>query len=396
LGPGRRLRRLIGWSALCLSVLSVGLYGPDAWLAYQNRRLREMPLAALEKAVSEPGAGADAAYALGLRYVRENRLQDAVKAMLLANQKAPLRADILNDLGATYLVMDRYYECLVALQGAVLADPKFAPAHANLGRLHLSTRMPFTAMRDLETSVKLDSGSLAAWTDYGEAALRTLNYTTAEKAFRRALELKPDHVEALVGLGNTLFARARYPEAQEQIERALKLDAHHAGAMLARGRLLVNTASGPQDLAAAAEVFRAVTREHDAVADGWYELGRVTLQMRRAAEAVELLKEALRRNGDHPGAMNQMERALRAAGRTADADRTAAVFKQRSLREREETRLEEHIARHPDDWDARANLAAIYLETGKRGLALLVIKQLKDGKPDHRLLPALEAKLAGK
>jgi Flp pilus assembly protein TadD len=93
------------------------------------------------------------------------------------------------------------------------------------------------------------------------------------------------------------------------------------------------------------------------------------------------------------GALNQLERALRAAGRIEDADRTAKVFKARSLRDREETQLEEHISHHPEDWDARARLAELYILVGKRGVAALVCKQLQDGAPAHPKLPALLAAL---
>ena len=43
----------------------------------------------------------------------------------------------------------------------------------------------------------------------------------------------------------------------------------------------------------------------------------------------------------------------------------------------------------PDDWDAKARLAELYLGAGKRGMAVLIYRQLKEGKPDDPRLPAL-------
>jgi len=65
------------------------------------------------------------------------------------------------------------------------------------------------------------------------------------------------------------------------------------------------------------------------------------------------------------------------------------VFQRRVLREREASRLEERLARVPNDWDAKARLVDLYLESGKRGLAILIYRQLKDGRPDHPRLPEL-------
>ncbi len=95
----------------------------------------------------------------------------------------------------------------------------------------------------------------------------------------------------------------------------------------------------------------------------------------------------------HNGALFQIERALRANGRTVEADRTAKVLKERLLREREELRLEEHIEHNPNDWDATGKLAEIYVLAGKRGLAMLLQQRLQQNAPDNAALPALNKAL---
>jgi tetratricopeptide (TPR) repeat protein len=387
-GQRRKFRPLIA-VALLLAALALALHGSSAWTAYQNRQLAGMPLPELESLVRAQPDNMQARYRLGLAYAHADRLREASQEFLTVIEKEPTRADVLNDLGVTYLLQERYYECLVALEGALTLKPDSATTHANIGRLHLATKMPFTAVRDLEKAVQLDPKRIDALCDLGEAYQRTLNYKSAESVYQRALRLDNHSVAAHMGLGRTYHSLAQYDRAELELNTALALAPEDPGGLLALGRMRLDRATSPEDLHAVQELCKRALKVDELNPEAWYDLGRVALRLGKPADAVSYQKRALQLSPQHMSALHQMERALRAAKRTAEADRVARVFKERSLRDREETHLEEVISRNPQDWDSQARLAQLYLLSGKRGTAMLIVRRMQDGAPTHPRLPGL-------
>ncbi len=356
-------------------------------------RLRALSATELEARLRATPENSALRYALGQAYARANRHNDAAREFIAVLKREPARPDVLNDLGASYLLQERFYEALVALQAAVIAQPDYALAHANLGRLHLATEMPFTAVQDLERAHRQQPRNISISYDLGEAYQQTLNFRSAERAYLQALRLDPTYTPARVGLGRVLFSLTRYDEASRQLELALQADPRNASALLALARVRMeqnNTHDGWEDaltlLVKAAEADSQMPEVH-------YELGRVSLRRGDAGAAIEYLKKALLLSPDHPGAMQQMGRALRLAGRTADARRLEAQLRHEALRSREEARLEERVHQFPEDWEAKAELCSLYLETGKTGLAALLLRELEQGAPALRQLPSLQTSL---
>lgn len=351
--------------------------------------MKRMSAAELKALVRSQPDNTQARYRLGLAYAREDRLREASEEFLAVLQKDPVRADVLNDLGVTYLLQQRYYECLVALEGALTLKPDLAITHANLGRLHLATKMPFTAVRDFEKAVKLDPKRADALCDLGEAYHQTLNHKSAEKVYLQALDLDKRNVIAHLGLGRTYHSMGQYDRSEQELNTALSLNPDDPGALLALGRLRLDRAKTPEDLRAVQEITKSVLKGDELNPEAWYDLGRIALRLGNADDAVRYQKRALQLSPQHMSALHQMERALRAAKRTAEADRVARVFKERSLREREETHLEEVISRNPNDWDSQARLGELYLLSGKKGVAMLILRRMQEGVPDHPKLPGL-------
>jgi len=381
--------RLIVYVFVGLVLLTVGLYGPSVWSSYQDRKMRNMSEAALQTLLKTDPGNVNARYYLGLAYARANRFREATREFLAVLEKQPARADVLNDLGVTYLLQERYYESLVALQGALTVKSDFAAAMANLGRLHLATEMPYTAARELKRAVELDANNADIWCDYGEANLRTLNYNTAVTAYQRGLRLRPNYVRAHVGLGRIYHNMGRYAEAEKELKAALQIAPDDPSALRALGRMWIDKATSDAELREALQLVKRASASDPNDPDSLYDQGRIMMRLDKPKEAIELFKRTIRVSPQHAGAIHQMERALRAIGRTAEANRAAKVFREMSLREREETRLEERISRVPEDWDARVRLAELYIRSGKRGKAVNICFQLKNSKPDHPRLPIL-------
>ena len=194
-------------------------------------------------------------------------------------------------------------------------------------------------------------------------------------------------------MGKVYYSEGKNEQATISLNEALKLAPGSAPALLTLARIGIETAQTPDQLQAAADKIQTALKTEPQSSDGWYDLGKIAIRQNRPKDAIEHLKKALAASPMHNGALHQIERALRADGRTAEADRTKKVLEERLLREREELRLEEYIEHHPKDWDAQGKLAEIYLLSGKRGLAMLLQQRLQQNAPDNAALPALNKAL---
>jgi tetratricopeptide (TPR) repeat protein len=249
--------------------------------------------------------------------------------------------------------------------------------------------MPFTASRELATAVRLNPDDTEALCDLGVAYQRTHSFKGAEEAFQRALRLSPGLVKAHVGLGAVYTSMGRRDDAEKALVKALEYSPDDAAALVTLGAARLEKAITTSDLAEARRLFERGARSDPSEHDAFVGLGKVDLRLERPAAAVANLERALSLSPQHMGALHQLERAYRAAGRTADADRAARLFRTRAFHDREESRLEEYIGHAPQDWDAKARLAELYIRSGKRDMAVLVYRQLKEGKADHPKLPIL-------
>jgi tetratricopeptide (TPR) repeat protein len=379
------------WVLLGVVLLALGVYASQGWSAYRQGQLKRMSRVELERLTLRQPQNLEARYRLGVAYAQEGRYPEAVREFLTVLEKEPARAETLNDLGVTYLLQERYYEALVSFQGALQLKPDFAAAYANMGRLHLATKMPFTATKELQKASELDSANVDVLCDLGEAFQQTLNFKSAVESYRRAIQINPRHVTAQIGLGRAYYSLGQMGEAEKAIQTALQQDPDAPLALLALARMrLDKPGSAEAEVNEARRLVERLLKADPHNPDAWQDLGRIALRQNKPAEAVEHLKKALAGAPQSNAVLHQLERALRLAGRTADADRTAKVMRERSLRDREETRLEEHISHHPEDWNAQAELGHIYAQSGKRGLALLITRRIQQAAPQHPALPELQ------
>jgi Flp pilus assembly protein TadD len=383
-------KRLAFWCALGgLALLALGVNASRLGAAFHRWQLQRLSLPQLEQEAQAHPTDAETRYQLGLRYAHASRYHDATREFLAVVQQEPARPEVFNDLGVTYLLQERYYEALVSFQGALTARPEFAAAQANLGRLHLATKMPFTATRELEQAARLAPHDVRTLCDLGEAYQATLNLKAAEQTYRRALAVDPKDPAAHLGLGKTCFSLTRYQEAEREMKAALALDPKNGAALQGLGRVRLQTAVSPKDLEAARDLLQQAAKLEPNEPEIEYDLGRVALRLEQPQEALKHLERALTLSPQHPGALHELARALRAAGNTAAADRADFVFREQALGSREESRLEDQIRQTPNDAESKVRLAQIYLQTGKNGLAALLCRQLQETAPNHPRLPAL-------
>jgi len=75
-------------------------------------------------------------------------------------------------------------------------------------------------------------------------------------------------------------------------------------------------------------MLKTITAAHPDHAQAQYQLGKALLDAGQYQEAVEHLEAAVKYDPNHDYVHYQLQAAYRKAGRTADADRELAVYKQ--------------------------------------------------------------------
>jgi tetratricopeptide (TPR) repeat protein len=121
------------------------------------------------------------------------------------------------------------------------------------------------------------------------------HYTKAEASFKKALDLDPQNVEAMGGMGSLCLSRHRFAEALAWGERAVALTPHNA---FLHG-VVVDACVELGDYARAAEVLQAMVDLRPGL---------------NAYARVSYLREL---TGDHDGAVEAMEMAVRTGGPNA-------------------------------------------------------------------------------
>ncbi|MCS7023544.1 MAG: tetratricopeptide repeat protein [Bryobacteraceae bacterium] len=181
-------------------------------------------------------------------------------------------------------------------------------------------------------AVALHPKSAELRTRWGRLFLERYNGAEAEKLFREALELQPDYAPALVGLA--LAASEHFDaKAREFAEQALKLDPNNIEAQEVLARLAledINFDKARQEAEKALQMnrdslnamavlgvleiledkpqtwLRRMDQVNPVYAPGYHFVGHQLQLNRRYSEAIEYLKEALKRDPDYWAAHSEL------------------------------------------------------------------------------------------
>lgn len=247
------------------------------------------------------------------------------------------------------------------LRPILTSDPGNGDAHLLLGESLAMQDQRSAAIEELSTAVRLQPNSAAAYNILGTVLARFLETDAAQKAFTRAIELDPHLPDARVSLALLLAQSGNLTGAGEQLDAAIQLEGTKPGVAVPRylrGKVdleqndfvkasaelqaavrvrpnypeawfLLGVARRAQlDNAGALDAFKraAELTPHDFHAQ--YELGSEYLRLGKPREAVLCLKKALLLSPDDWAALYKLQRALRQAGDTAEADKDDARLRQ--------------------------------------------------------------------
>ncbi|SEP44195.1 TolB amino-terminal domain-containing protein [Rhodospirillales bacterium URHD0017] len=193
-------------------------------------------------------------------------------------------------------------EARTLFERAIALDPNYAPAYVGLARVNMYS-------------------ATQGWTpDPGQALERS------EALARRAITLDSASSSAYAILGHVLVFFGDYDRALEELKRAIDLNPSDADAYGALTGVLLWTGD-VQGAVAAGELLARFRPEQSEIE--LFDRGVAYMLADRTSDAVRLFELAVERSKDFRPAIAMLAAAYAQAGRKDDAERQAAVVRQR-------------------------------------------------------------------
>jgi tetratricopeptide (TPR) repeat protein len=253
---------------------------PSALSLHQAGRMKQAEAAYGAVLAAEPDH-AEALHALGV--LRHQTGDSAAAAVLLARAATldPGRAEFRFNHGLALLILRRLPEAMAQFKAAIAARPGWPEAHFNLGNAQFAQ---------------------AAWQD-------------AAQSFRQALRLRPAYVEAQVNLGNALKNAGKPDQAANAYRRARQLNPNQPHVHHNLAALLLDQG----DLAGAEAGFRQALALDGNFLDSLLALAALLPSRNRHADAIPVLRAALRHRSTDPALHERLADSLRALDRIEEA-----------------------------------------------------------------------------
>ena len=321
--------------------------------------------AALEEAVALKPGLYQARNDLGLAYLAEGRLAEAREAFGKALELNPDFAEAANNLGFLLAQQGHSADAIALFRRAVALRPDYARAHLNHGLVLADQERFAEAEERIRKALSLAPDDAQIRISLGIALARQGRSAEAIETFRALADAQPDSAEAHLNLGIALADRYDLEGALASFSQAVRLSPGSAAARYNKGRALYDLgrrdeAAAELEMAAAApealyllaliakqrgepersrDLLARVVAAAPKHADAHYQLGLNYAQAGKAAAAAAQWKQAVAIDGDHPQALYNLARLLRASD-PAEARRYQARFEEGQRRRRVTDRAE--------------------------------------------------------
>ena len=252
------------------------------------------------------------------------------------------------------------------LRAGTLDTRDLATSHFNLAVVLKEMGKLPEAIGQYEEALRIKPDSAEAHFNLGVALAQAGKAPEAMGQYREAVRIKPDYAEAYLNLGAGLQQMGKAPEEIEQYEQALRARPEYAEAHYNLAMALQRTGQLPE---AIGHFERALRFKPEYAADS--NLTSALAAARRANEALDSCRQALRTNPDDAQAHNNLGGLLRQIGRVAEGI----------------GQFEQALRINPDFAEAHYNLALATAQMGKVPEAIGHYTEALRLKPDF--LPAL-------
>ncbi|MBI1923604.1 tetratricopeptide repeat protein, partial [Candidatus Poribacteria bacterium] len=178
----------------------------------------EKALAAFQRAVALEPSLANAHYALGMLYKKQERWTEGVRAFQHAITADANYIEPYCELGGVYLeALAQVAEATLLLQKAIQVDPHHARARQLLGTAYLRQNRADAAIQELQRAVELNPSDTQALYLLGLAYLQQGKFDAASLRLKQTVEQNPFHAKAYFSLGNCYMRMGRAEEGQEAL-----------------------------------------------------------------------------------------------------------------------------------------------------------------------------------
>ena len=200
---------------------------------------------------------ADARMKMGVTYLQQDNLPMAMKELIRASELDPSNPEVDMILGMTYRARGDGGQAEESLRRAIDKKPDFADAHNNLGIVLADRGAWDEAVREFKSAyenVQYQTPERAIYNS-AEAYRHKGDTDRAEDQYRQALKVNPGYGPACKSLSSMLFEKGRARDAANTMVQCLQSVPNYA--------------------------------------EGWMQLGRIYVSMRRHSEAVDAFKTVL-------------------------------------------------------------------------------------------------------
>lgn len=239
-------------------------------------------------------------------------------------------------------------------QKAIEVDPAYAPAYAGLadcynqmGTVMVGARSPADsrklAMAAAKRALEIDPDLPEAHAALAYDDLYDWNWASAEQGFKRAITLNPNYASAHLWFAHYLTARGQFVRGQQEVHLAADLDPLSP---------IIQTQIG--------WLFGHARRYPEAIA----QYRKVLAQYPKYQWALWMLAGALSETGDHPAAIQTMEKAAQVEPSPVMLGTLGMIYARAGRRKEAEKLLQQLLAMSRDSYVPPHALVHIYLGLG--------------------------------
>lgn len=305
-------------------------------------------------------------HGLGSALLLAGRPEEAAEEFRQALRTKPRWPGAHVGLGDALHALGDYEGAIAAYEEALRLDPAHARGNANLGKALTDAGRPREAIRHLRRALARQGGHQRAATLalLGESLFAAGDVEGAIEQYRKAVELDPGLGDAHANLGIALGHVGSDAEALAALSRARSLGVSDPEVSLGLAEVAVRLGRPREAIGYYREALRLRPAWAPAANNlAWLLATHADASIRDPAEAVRIATEATRApGGDEPWLLDTLAASYAAAGRFAEAARTAD--RAASLaRDRGDAALAAKIEARRADYEASAAAG----EAGDRG-----------------------------
>lgn len=242
---------------------------------------------------------------LGMVYVRERRLEEALPHFERALEFHPGDPDVCSNLGSALDEMGRLSEAILRYEQSLRLQPDSAEVCINLANALVRTSRAEQALPYFERALQLNPKQVEAHGSFGYALAGLGRFPEAIQHLERALSLRPPgSVEAHCDVAKWLLQTGKVEEALRHYEQAVQIN---PGLVEAHG-MMGNIFSNTNRLEQAVVQYREVIRLQPDLAEAHNDLGVALIRSGKTAEAEAEFLHALQLKPDYRDAKTNLGR----------------------------------------------------------------------------------------